>query len=183
MSSRKQILWEAMLISAMLGVGLFSARTAFAEEAETTKSALQDSRAFVKLQSIVQVERIEDTDTGTKATKYYAPQDVKVVPGDRLFFKLSYTNKSDNAATGFVATNPMPNAVEFSSVEEKWAVVSIDGGKNYGKLTDMTMDEKTAEGMEKRPAKPSDVTHVRWVFKQPISAGEAGQLSFRGVVK
>jgi hypothetical protein len=34
-----------------------------------------------------------------------------------------------------------------------------------------------------RAATPDDVTHIRWSFAQPIAAGRAGQLSFRGVVK
>jgi hypothetical protein len=30
---------------------------------------------------------------------------------------------------------------------------------------------------------PADVTHIRWIFAQPIAAGSGGQLSFRGTVK
>ena len=58
--------------------------------------------------------------------------------------------------------------------------MSVDGGKSWGQLASLRI--ANADGTS-RAAQPADVTHIRWAFAQPIGAGNAGELSFRGVVK
>lgn len=103
-----------------------------------------------------------------------------VVPGDKLVFVLSYTNRGVAPATDFVVTNPMPGAVAFQSTPDQAAVVSIDGGKAWGPLASLKVKE--SDGTV-RGARPEDVTHVRWTFAKAIPAGQGGKLSFRGVVR
>ena len=103
-----------------------------------------------------------------------------VVPGDKLVFVLAYKNLGAKPATDFVVTNPMPGAVSYQGSGDAGAVVSIDGGKNWGTLTALKV--RKPDGAL-RAAYPEDVTHVRWAMRTPIPVGATGKLSFRGVVR
>ncbi len=102
-----------------------------------------------------------------------------VPPGAKLVFVLTYANKGRAPATNFVATNPVPNGVAFESADGA-AVVSTDGGATYGPLA--AAKARAADG-SLRPARPDEVTHVRWALKAPIPVAGSGKLSFRGSVK
>lgn len=138
----------------------------------------------VQLTSEAFIERTEVAADGTEKTVTKRPQDVIVIPGDRVLFKLAYSNRGSEAATDFRAVNPMPAPVRFVSAAEDWADVSVDGGKSWGKLEILTVAATNADGsVTSRAATPEDVTHVRWVFAAPIAPGAAGTLSYRGVIK
>lgn len=132
----------------------------------------------VALSNDVFVERVS-TDAEGKRKVVLEPPKV-VVPGDRLLFVLNYRNASSKPAEKFVVTNPLPSAVQFAEVGDDAAQVSVDGGTNWGSLAALTVRDDT--GAE-RPARSEDVTHLRWAFNQPIPAGGAGKLMFRGIVK
>jgi uncharacterized repeat protein (TIGR01451 family) len=103
-----------------------------------------------------------------------------VTPGDRLVFVLGYRNAGAEPATGFVLTDPIPPSVSFTGSDDASAVVSVDGGRSWGKLASLKVVQ--ADGTS-RPAVAADVTHVRWSFDRPIASGSGGELSFQGVVK
>lgn len=139
----------------------------------------------VTLTSDVKIERTETDAAGNATVKLFTPKDIAVVPGDNVVFTLLVNNTGAEAAAGFRATNPMPSAVRFVSVAEAWADVSVDGGVNWGKLTELKVKTKDATGTSEveRAAAPEDVTHVRWVFPDAIAAGSKRTVSYRGVVK
>lgn len=139
----------------------------------------------VVLSSEAMIERTETGADGKERTVLKAPKDVIVVPGDRVVFTLHYVNKGAEPAAGFRATNPLPAAVQFISVTEDWADLSVDGGANWGKLADLSVAAKTGDGIATAPraASAEDVTHVRWIFTTPIAPGAQGSVSYRGMVK
>jgi uncharacterized repeat protein (TIGR01451 family) len=139
----------------------------------------------VLLTSDALIERVEVGADGKEQSALKKPSDVIVTPGDRVVFTLKYKNQSGLPATGFRATNPMPGPVQFISAVEEWAEVSVDGGKIWGKLVDLQVQAKAADGVADtiRAAAIEDVTHVRWVFPYAIPPGGEGTLSYRGVVK
>lgn len=132
----------------------------------------------VALSSAVFVERITADRDGRERVVLEAPE--QVTPGDKLVFVLSYRNLSASAADDFTVTNPMPAAVAFQATPDKGAVVSIDGGRNWGALAALTLRERDGSI---RGARPEDVTHIRWSPARAIPAGGTGTLSFRGVVR
>ncbi|PZQ22050.1 MAG: hypothetical protein DI569_09710 [Sphingopyxis macrogoltabida] len=132
----------------------------------------------VALDNSVFVERVTTDATGKQRVLLEEPK--VVVPGDRLVFVLNYRNAGAQAADKFVITNPMPSAVRFSDAGETQPLVSVDGGRQWGLLSDLTV--ATTDG-SRRAAQPGDVTHIRWAFQKPIPAGASGKLMFRGVVK
>lgn len=159
----------AMLTGSMVG-GVTKAHAAAAQ-----------TKAGVKLTSSALIERTEKDASGAEKKVLKTPAQVSIVPGDRVVFVLDYVNEGAEGATDFRATNPMPAAIQFTSVREDWAEVSVDGGANWGKLAALTVTSGIPAVT--RAATAEDVTHVRWVFPDVIAVGKKGSLSYTGVVK
>lgn len=134
--------------------------------------------APLELASDVFVEREQKRPDGSVATILEEPK--LVLPGDQLVFVVRYKNVGAQPASKFTVTNPIPRAVAFSGTADGTEIVSIDGGKNWGLLTQLKVSK--ADGTV-RPALPGDVTHVKWNLNQTLAAGSAGKLVFRGVVR
>ncbi|MEQ1510105.1 MAG: hypothetical protein ABL909_06865 [Sphingopyxis sp.] len=143
----------------------------------SSPSLAQNANA-VSLNSDVMVERTTTDANGRSQVTLEEPR--MVVPGDHLVFVLRYRNNGAQPAGSFVVTNPLPSAVAFQGTADTSATVSVDGGRNWGTLS--TLEISNQDGT-KRPARSEDVTHIRWAFAQPIPAGQAGRLMFRGIVR
>lgn len=193
MTPKRTILVQAAAVATLLFPGIVAVGAVNAY-AQTSPAA--DPRANVKIESTIKVERVQQNDSGATVTNLVNPNDVKVVPGDRLVFINAYRNSGRLPVTGFVVNNPIPAAVAVSDVDDSWALVSVDGGKNFGQLeklqvaepvsspeAEQATEEVTAASAAMRPAQASDVTHIRWVFKQAIAPGASGELTFRGIVR
>jgi hypothetical protein len=105
-----------------------------------------------------------------------------VVPGTPLVIVLRYQNGGRRPASKFVIDNPVPSSVRFTGlgIKSEFGTVSVDGGKSYGALATL----KTANpDKSMRAARPSDVTHVRWIIATPIAPAQSGMVMFYGVVE
>tara|TARA_R110001606_G_scaffold38160_8_gene106951 strand:- start:2338 stop:2931 length:594 start_codon:yes stop_codon:yes gene_type:complete len=197
MSNMRVILLEAAMVAGVLVTGLSVSEVAHAAPLSAAiQAATTGPQADVKIDSNIMVERTEETEAGEAVSTLVDPATVKVVPGDKLLFTNSYRNNGENAVTGFVVNNPVHSAVAFTEALEDWALVSVDGGQNFGKLSELSVmgtasvavtGDETVETQEpaptSRPAQASDVTHIRWVLPSPIAPGASGDLHFRGIVK
>jgi uncharacterized repeat protein (TIGR01451 family) len=132
----------------------------------------------VQLSSEIFVEKQQKRADGTMAVTLVAP--TMIVPGDQLVFVVRYKNAGAQPANGFSVTNPIPRAIAFSGTSDGNEIVSIDGGKSWGKLSQLSI--KKADGTV-RPALMTDVTHLKWNMHQTLTAGAEGKLIFRGVVR
>ncbi len=132
----------------------------------------------VSLDSSVLVERTS-TDASGK-TQLVLEEPRVVVPGDKLVFVLRYQNNGRAPASDLIVTNPLPQAVAYQTSDDNRVQVSVDGGRSWGQLAAMTV--RDGDGTS-RAARAEEVTHLRWAFTQPIPAGEAGRLMFRGIVR
>jgi hypothetical protein len=132
----------------------------------------------VSLVSKVFVVRQVTDAQGKKKNTLLAPD--RVIPGEPVAIVLEYKNPGPKPASAFVINNAVPAAVNFTGVEQAWAVVSVDSGKTYGALA--TLKIAKADGTS-RAALPSDVTNVRWKFAQSIPPSGTGRVSFFGTVK
>jgi uncharacterized repeat protein (TIGR01451 family) len=132
----------------------------------------------LQLSSDVFVERqIKRTD-GSIATVLEMPK--LVVPGDSLVFVVKYKNIGPVAANNFTVTNPLPRAVAFNGTSDGREIVSVDGGISWGPLAKLQL---TGNDGKSRPARMTDVTHIKWNLAKTLLAGSEGKLMFRGVVK
>lgn len=132
----------------------------------------------VSLSSDVYVERKVAKPNGTTALVLEQP--TTVTPGDNLVFVVKYKNVGSAPASDFSVTNPLPKAVAFNGTSDGTEIVSVDGGKKWGPLSDLTYISGNGDV---RPALMTDVTHVKWKFNRSLSAGSGGKLVFRGTVK
>ena len=132
----------------------------------------------LQLSSDVFVEKQKQRADGSVAMVLEAPN--LVTPGDNLVFVVKYKNTGAAPAEKFVVTNPLPKAVAFNGTSDGLEVVSIDGGNNWGFLSNLRLQSSDGKS---RPALMSDVTHIRWNLNQPIAAGSEGKLIFRGIVR
>jgi uncharacterized repeat protein (TIGR01451 family) len=132
----------------------------------------------VQISSSVFVEKLKHRQDGSVATVLEEPN--LVTPGDNLVFVLKYKNAGTSPAEKFVVTNPLPKAVAFNGTSDGLEMVSVDGGKNWGFLSNMRLQDANGSS---RPALMSDVTHVRWNLTKPIASGVEGKLIFRGIVR
>ncbi len=140
--------------------------------------SLAPAAETVALSSAVFVERQLIDNSGRSRVELLAPQ--VVTPGDRLVFILSYRNTGEKPATHFTVTNPLPQAVAYAGTPDEEAQISVDGGKNWGRLSMLRIREEDGRW---RSARPEDVTHIRWILARPLRAGATGKLSFRGTVR
>lgn len=134
--------------------------------------------APVELSSDIFVEKQKKQADGSVSTVLEMPK--MILPGDQLVFVVRYRNASSKPATNFSVTNPIPSAIAFSGTSDGAEIVSIDGGKSWGKLSQLRV---ALQDGASRPALMSDVTHLKWHMNQTLAAGSAGKLIFRGVVK
>lgn len=107
-----------------------------------------------------------------------------MLPGDRLVYRLIYTNDGAEPANDLVLTMPVPAEVEFlagTETQDNMTITySTDGGKSFAVRESVTV--RSANG-ETRLASASDITHIRWTIPGPVSIGETGELSFSGTLK
>src|SRR3546814_2671176 len=67
----------------------------------------------------------------------------------------------------------MPSAVRFADAGDTRPFVSIDGGKQWGLLSDLSIS--MTDGT-RRAAQPADVAHVRWAFRSEEHTSELQSL-------
>ena len=134
--------------------------------------------ASVELQTTALTELTTTNEMGQKVTTRVEAG--KVVPGDEVIYTINFVNSGTEPAADVVITNPIPEHMVFTKVEEspRSANVSIsaDGGSRYDAPRNLTVTD--AKG-QMRPAKATDFTHVRWVFQEPLEPGAEGSVSFR----
>jgi uncharacterized repeat protein (TIGR01451 family) len=134
--------------------------------------------APVELSSDIFIEKQQKRADGTFATVLETPK--IIVPGDQLVFVVRYRNAGPKPAINFSVTNPIPQAISFSGTSDGAEIVSIDGGKSWGKLSTLRVNKSDGTS---RPALMTDVTHIKWNMNQSLASGDSGKLIFRGVVK
>jgi uncharacterized repeat protein (TIGR01451 family) len=141
-------------------------------------SAMALAASPIQLSSDIFVEKQKKLADGRSTVVLEAPK--TILPGDQLIFVVRYKNVGAQSAAGLTVTNPIPRAIAFSGTSDGGEAVSVDGGKNWGRLAQLRVS--TSDGRT-RPALMTDVTHLQWKLNQSLAAGAAGKLIFRGVVK
>jgi hypothetical protein len=144
----------------------------------TPVAAFAQKASTVTINSETLVVKQETDAKGQKVNKLYPAK--RVVPGNVLVIKFSYNNTGTAAATGFAVNTKLDPSVEMTDIREKWAIVSVDGGKSYGALA--TLKIKNPDGSF-RGATTKDVTNIRWTLAQPLAGGTTGDVMYYGIVR
>ncbi len=146
-----------------------------ATAAGTAPLSAQDQA--ISLSGSVMHEMVSVDASGKEVTELVEPN--TIVPGDRLIFGTDYNNGSDEAVDNFVVTNPLPPAVRLAPDADTLLIVSVDGGKSFGTLSQLSV---MAEDGGSRPADQADVTHVRWTLPS-VAPGESGRLEYPAIIR
>lgn len=118
-----------------------------------------------------------DVKGGDGKFKLVAPEGV--VPGDTLVFITNYQNAGAQPVSNFVIVNPVPASVKLTADSVAHDEVSIDGGKHWGMLSQLTV--AGADG-NPRAATADDVTHLRWTITS-LAQGQSGRAVYSATVR
>lgn len=140
-----------------LGLGL--ALTSFPGIAAATPNVATDSAVFV--------ERFQP---GTNRSLEPAAD---LSRGDRVVTILRWYRLGGDG--GFVITNPVPEAISYERSTRRDELVSVDGGRSWGRLGELRVGSRFAT--------PEDVTHVRWRVSARTAAYGKGQFAYSGIVR
>lgn len=152
---------------------IFTPILAFAAAA-TPLAALESA---MSLKGDVMLEQTVVDEAGGTTVQLVEPN--TIVPGDRLVFGTEYANSSAEPVENFVVTNPLPAAVRLAEDAPADLQVSVDGGANWGVLSQLSV---AGEDGASRPAAHADVTHVRWTLAR-VAAGESGRLEYPAIIR
>ena len=131
----------------------------------------------VELAGDVKLERTVTGEDGKPKTERVAP-DV-IVPGDRLIFTTTYRNAGAEQVENFVVRNALPAPVRLADDADAALVVSVDGGKTWGLLRELSVPGPDGTS---RPAQAADVTHLRWTLAV-VKPGESGRVEYPAIIR
>lgn len=104
-------------------------------------------------------------------------------PKDTLVFTIKYTNSGDAVMTEPVIINPVPKGMIVKSKtpagNNSEITASVDGGQSFKPLPVMVQMKQPDGSLKSVPAKDEQYTHIRWAIKQPLQAGQSGEVSFK----
>lgn len=139
------------------------------------------AQAQLNVHTTVQKQEVFVNEAGESDTRLVTA-DV-VVPGETVFYTITFTNTSDESADNIVITNPIENHrvyVDGSGFGPGADMqFSVDGGQTFAVASELTV----TVGDVTRTAEPRDFTHVRWVLKNNLAAGAQGTARFAVVVE
>ena len=133
------------------------------------------------VQTIVQKQETFVNAAG-EAEKRLVTADV-VVPGETVFYTITFTNISDASADNVVLTNPIAAGLVYidgsAFAPGSDIQFSVDGGENFAAASELTVTE---DG-ESRAAVAKDFTHIRWVMRNDLAAGAQGTARFAAILE
>lgn len=156
-----------------------NAKTAVCASVLAALTGLSPAPALAKAGSVELTNSVlvqQKTAAADGTTRLVLAPAKRVVPGDRVVFRIRYANEVGQPVSGLAVSNPVPaNLVYRGPAEGSPAPeVSIDG-IHFAPLSALTLGG--------RPAQPDQVRAVRWLVKGTVPAGSSGQYSFEATIK
>ena len=105
-----------------------------------------------------------------------------IAPGETVVYVLTLKNQTAKPMDPPTISVPLQKDLEYISAGSGAVVpdVSVDGGKNFATLATLSIK---LDGGTQRPARPADVTHIRWKFITAVKAGTEQKMSYTAKVK
>ncbi len=143
--------------------------------------AAAEDAGHLEVQTTVHKQEVIVNDAGESETRL-VPADL-VVPGESVFYTITFTNVGEDAADNVVITNPIADDlmyVDGSAFGPGMDILfSVDGGVTFASADELTV----VEDGEVRDARSGDFTHVRWVMQNDLKAGAQGIARFAAVLE
>lgn len=139
------------------------------------------AQGHLDVQTSVHKEEVFVNDAGEEETRLVPAE--RVLPGETVYYTISFRNVSDEAADNVVITNPIAAELVYldgSAFGPGMDIVfSVDGGETFAGADELTVTENG----ETRAAEAKDFTHVRWVMQNDLAAGAQGTARFAAVLE
>ncbi len=154
--------------------------TAFALAMLGVFSAPAQAAGLKATQSVELATLSVDAD-GAETLSFAPATDVE--PGEQVRYRLTYTNEGVDAADNVSLVMPVPAEVTFleGSISSNAAQVtfSSDNGESFAARESVLIKD----GETDRVATSAEITHIKWIFAEPIAPTESGAISFMAVLK
>lgn len=143
-------------------------------------AAVAQQSDALEVSTLVQKEEIVVNADGAPEKRLVAAE--TVVPGEQVYYTITFTNVGDAPAENVVITNPI--AAELTYVDGSAfgpgmnVEFSVDGGVTFAAADELTV---TVDG-ETRAAGADDFTHIRWTLPSELDKGSQGQARFAAVL-
>ena len=138
-------------------------------------------QSHLDVQTTVQKEEVFVNDAGEEEKRLVPAE--KVLPGETVYYTITFTNTSDEVADNVVVTNPIAEELMYldgSAFGPGTDIVfSVDGGETFAAADELNVTENG----ETRAAEAKDFTHVRWVMQNNLAAGAQGTARFAAVLE
>lgn len=122
---------------------------------------------------------IRVTDAAGKVTTKRVPAK-SAVPGGEVVYEIAYHNTGKAPATDVAINTPVAPELVFVSTEgAPVTAVSVDGGRTFGKLSELKV---TGDDGKVRAAVSADVTNLRWIVAK-VEPGSKGKVSYHARVR
>lgn len=139
------------------------------------------AQTHLDVQTTVQKEEVFVNAAGEQDKRLVSAE--RVVPGETVFYTITFTNISDDTADNVVITNPIAENLLYldgsASGEGMDIEFSADGGASFASAADLIVTENGTS----RVATAEDITHVRWVMRNDLAAGAQGIARFAAVLE
>lgn len=139
------------------------------------------AEANLAVQTLVQKEQVFVNDAGESDKRLIAAE--VVVPGETVYYTITFSNVSDETADNVVITNPIAGDLVYvdgsgfgPGADMQF---SVDGGQTFANAQDLAVTDNGAT----RAANARDYTHVRWVLKNDLNAGAQATARFAAVLE
>ena len=143
--------------------------------------AAAEDPGHLDVQTTVHKQEVVVNDTGESETRL-VPAEL-VVPGESVFYTITFRNVGEEAADNVVITNPIAENLMYidgSAFGPGMDILfSVDGGVTFAAAEELTV----IDDGEVRDAGPGDFTHVRWVMQNDLEAGAQGVARFAAVLE
>jgi len=139
------------------------------------------AQSHIDVQTTVQKEEVFLNDTGEEEKRLVPAE--KVLPGETVYYTITFTNTSDEVADNVVVTNPIAEELMYldgSAFGPGMEIVfSVDGGETFAVADELNVTDNG----ETRAAEVKDFTHVRWVMQNDLAAGAQGTARFAAILE
>jgi uncharacterized repeat protein (TIGR01451 family) len=139
------------------------------------------AQSHIDVQTTVQKKEVFLNDTGEEEKRLVPAE--KVLPGETVYYTITFTNTSDEVADNVVVTNPIAEELMYldgSAFGPGMEIVfSVDGGETFAVADELNVTDNG----ETRAAEAKDFTHVRWVMQNDLAAGAQGTARFAAILE
>ncbi|MDJ0700763.1 MAG: hypothetical protein QNJ07_12975 [Woeseiaceae bacterium] len=143
-------------------------------------SAAAVADGSLDVRTTVHKEEVTVDETGETVRKM-VPAEL-VVPGESVYYTITFRNVGEENADNVVITNPIAENLTYVDGSAFGPGTDIqfsaDGGATFAAASDLTV----AENGRQRPATAEDYTHVRWVMQNNLEPGAQGTARFAAVL-